>query len=55
MKTAKEITLNYLKSIKEDRENAAKLCNCEAAITDLELDMHLIDEVIKIVQESEGE
>lgn len=56
MKTPKEITIDYLDSIKKDRLNALKKASIlseEGA--NLLIDIDILDCSIKIVNESEGE
>lgn len=59
MLTPKEITINYLKSIKKDRENSRNRLNCTIdnvhARVGLSIDINVMDEAINVVKESEGE
>lgn len=59
MKTAKEITINYLESIREDRLNSIELCKDDIesleARVGLEVEVSYLNMAIKIVEESEGE
>lgn len=60
MKTAKEVTINYLESIKRDIENAfygidtIQIGEVEAFYK-MKEEMQVIDSAIRIVEESEGE
>lgn len=65
MKTAKEITIDYLESIKRNRKNAiqdivraqiSRLSNVmEEEKNDLKNEVGILDLTIKIVKKSEGE
>lgn len=56
MKSAKEITLNYLKDILENRLNAMELYKGNSqGFLDLRNEYFKIQQVIVIVEESEGE
>lgn len=56
MKTAKEVTINYLKSIRKDRENANNMLSpLDGAGIKLENEIYDLSKAIKIVEESEGE
>ncbi len=55
MKTAKEITIDYLKSIEKDRENAlAKSSLLSEEGANLLVDLDILDNAIKIVEKIEG-
>ena len=56
MKTAKEVTINYLESIKKDRENALKMVKeGDLARVPLICDITYLEIATKLVEESEGE
>lgn len=54
MNTPKEITINYLESIKKDRLSAIKT-KIESAKYGLISEIETLSKAIKIVEESEGE
>ena len=58
MKTAKEVTIKYLKSIYKDRQNSLDTCDfskTRPAGIRLLMEVETINRAIKIVEESEGE
>ncbi len=56
MKTAKEVTINYLESIRKARKNALEMIKEDnLARVPLICDITYLEIAIKIVEESEGE
>lgn len=56
MKTAKEVTINYLESIRKDRENVLKMVKKDdLARVPLICDITYLEITTKLVEESEGE
>ncbi len=57
--SAKEVTINYLESIRKDRLNAIELCKDDIesleARVGLEVEVSYLNLAIKLVEESEGE
>lgn len=53
--TPKEITVNYLKSIKKDLENISGASNLIGKSIMISRDIEAINKAIKLVEESEGE
>lgn len=55
MESAKEVTINYLKSIRDDRLGAYTVCRDELDNIGLIIEMSVLEGAIRIVKESEGE
>lgn len=56
MKSCKEITIDYLESVKTDIENAYKYCNKDSPVgASIRKDIIILTDAIEIVKEAEGE